>query len=140
MEGQRFYEFIYFLVTLDANYFTFQVNYLQFIFPVVFWLTLIVNLVICALYYNLLNNFSARLGYFIYWFLFMLLAGGLAFFLAVKKVADSIYIGLSIGSDAWIFAANNFFISCIMFFLFSLVLKTRKLSMYADHVPFKTPW
>ena len=140
MEGQRFFEFIYYLVTLDSNYFNFQLSYLQFIFPVVFWLTLIISLVVCSLYYNLINNFTAKLGYFIYWFLFMILAGGIAFYLAVSKVADSLYIGLSLGSDAWIFAANNFVIACILFFIFSLILKTRKISTYADHVPFKTPW
>ena len=140
MEGQRFYEFIYYLVTLDANYFNFQPNYLQFIFPAVFWETLICSLVICSLYYNAINNFTARLGYTLYWFLFMLLSGGLAFYLAISKVANVLYIGLSIGSDAWIFALNNFILSCILFFLFSLIFKTRKISTYADHVPFKTPW
>jgi hypothetical protein len=70
----------------------------------------------------------------------MMLTGGVAFYLAVSKAATEIFIGVTLGSAAWLFAANNFIVACLLYFLFSLVLKTRKISTYADHVPFKTPW
>jgi hypothetical protein len=140
MGGQRFYEFIYFLVKLDSNYFNLRENYLQFIFPFVFWVTFLTTLIICAVYYNVVNNFTGRLGRLRYWFIFMLLAGVVAFYSAVAKVGKVLYLGLTIGSDGWWFGVNNFILACILFFLVSLVLKTSMISRYADHVPFKTPW
>jgi hypothetical protein len=140
MDGQRFYEFIYHLVTLDSDYFGTQEIWLTNIFPSVFWVTFLCTLLICSIYYNVINNLTARLGYVSYWLLFMMLTGGVAFYLAVSKAATEIFIGVTLGSAAWLFAANNFIVACLLYFLFSLVLKTRKISTYADHVPFKTPW
>ena len=140
MEGQRFYEAIYFLATLDPDYFIYQPYFLEFIFPSVFIFTIIVSAVVCALYYNVVNNITGRLGYLLYWFIFMIVNGGLCFYLAVNKAANVIFIDLAIEKVGWIFGFNNFLLSLIFFFIFSMVLKWKKITMHADHLPFKTPW
>lgn len=140
MNAQRFYEVIYYLVTLDINYFNFQSNYLDFIFPHVFLWTVAVSILFTVLYYNVVGNITGRLGFIWYWLLFMGLNGVSAFFLAFGRVANYIYIGLSVGSDGWILGINNFLLSCLLFFFISFACKTRKLSRFADHIPFKTPW
>ncbi len=140
MDGQRFYEAIYFLVTLEEPYFPVEPLYLNFVFPYVLFMTILVSGIVAAIYYNVINNITSRLGYLLYWFIFMFIAFGLSFYIAVNRVANEIYPGLDISSDGWVFGLNNIFISIILFFLFSMILKWRKISVHADHIPFRTPW
>jgi hypothetical protein len=140
MGEHRFLEFIYGLVKLDSNYFNLQENYIQFIFPPVFWMTFLVTLLICAFYYNVINNFTGRIGLLRYWLIFLFLAGLFDFYYAVHKVARVLYPGLTIGNDGWLFGFNNFIVGAILFFVFSMVLKTKKISIHARQLPFQTPW
>jgi hypothetical protein len=140
MNAQRFFELIYFMVVQDSNYTVGINDYLDFIFPFVFTWDIIVTLVLCGIFYSLINNMTVRLGYLIYWFLFMVLSAGLNFYIAVDKVASVLYLDKPILSDAWIFAINNALLSMLLFFIFSLVLKAKKLSINGNHLPFKTPW
>ena len=68
MEGQRFYESIYYLVKMTPDYWPNAPFYLQFVFPYVFTITILVTAIITALYYNIIGNLTSRLGYHVWWF------------------------------------------------------------------------
>lgn len=140
MDSQRFFEIIYFIVTLDKNYIDVQTDYIDIIFPQVFLWTIIISLLTCSLFYNLINNLTGRLGYAKWWYVFMILNAVICAFLAFDIVASVIYPDVSIQSDAYSFAFNNLALSCLLFFIFSMILKIKKITIYASHIPFITPW
>jgi len=140
MDGQRFYEFIYYFVTLDSNYIDVQDLYLEFVFPFVFSLTMIITVFILAIYYNLINNLTSRFGYLKYWLVFACLASVINFVIAVSQVGSEIYTDIDIQSDAWVFGFNNIIVTLFIYFLASMVLKWKKITIHGDCIPFKTPW
>jgi len=140
MDAQIFWEIIYFPVTLDDLYIDLQDDYLDFIFPIVTLTTLVTSGVLSAVFYNLIGNFTSRLGYKSYWFLFMVISGILGFFIAFDKIKEIIYIDEAMESDGWIFAFTNLAWAMLYFLLFSLIFKTKYFSRYSNHVPFTTKW
>jgi hypothetical protein len=139
---ERFYETLYFLVVAHPDYPQWAFDYLDFIFPHVFIVgILIVPTLVAAVYYNLINNLTGRLGYLIYWFIFMGIAGVLGFVIAITRAANVIYYGgVEIGPEVWILAIMNAVYAMLFYFIISLFLKAKKLTIYADFIPFITRW
>jgi len=136
----RFFENFYFLLTYDSNYLNVDWMYDSLIFRPVFIYTLITSIAITVIYYNLINNLIGGLGYLRYWFVFLFITGIIGFFIAYTKVSNIIYPGVEILSDGIIYSFMNAFYSMLFYSVFSLIFKTKKISIYANHLPFKTPW
>jgi hypothetical protein len=140
MDTQGFWEFLYFPVKMDSNYFDYQLDYLDFIFPIVFLQTVLSALVMGFIFYNVLGNITIRLGSIVWWFIFMFLTAIMGFYFGFSKVSEVIYIDVDMGSDGLIFAVTNMVWAMILFFLGSLIFKFNKISTYSNHLPFVTPW
>ncbi len=125
---------------MDSNYFDYQLDYLEFIFPIVFLQTVLSALVMGFLFYNVLGNITIRLGNLVWWFIFMFLTAILGFYFGFSKVSEVIYVDVEMGSDGLIFAVTNMVWAMILFFAGSLIFKFSKISTYANHLPFVTPW
>ena len=140
MDLQGFWEILYFPVTMDINYFDWQLDYLEFIFPVVTLQTTVAALVIAVLYYNVLNNITDRMGNIAGWLIFMVLSGAIGFYFAFSKVGEIIYFDVEMGSDGWIFAVTNMVWAMVYYFIWSMICKFHKISVYGNMVPFTTSW
>ena len=139
---ERFYEALYFLVSGHYEYSQWAFEYLTSVFPHAFIVGVIIApALVAAIYYNLVNNLTGYLGYSGYWYLFMGVAGFIGFLVGIVRATNVIYFdGAQIGPEAWIFAIMNGVYAMLFFFISSMVFKTKKITTYADHIPFNTPW
>jgi len=140
MDLQRFWEIWYYPVTLVEQYFDEQEMYIFDIFPLVTLQSIVTALVIAVLFYNILNNFTDRLGNITGWLIFMVFSGLSGFYFAFSKASELIYLGLEMGSDGWIFAVTNMVWAMVYYFIWSMICKFHKISVYGNMVPFKTSW
>ena len=75
-----------------------------------------------------------------YWFMFAGIASVINFLIAVNRAASEIYADIDILSDAWVFGFNNVIVTLFIYFIISMGLKWKKITIHADCIPFKTPW
>lgn len=140
MDLQGFWELMYFPVTLNINYVDGQPDYLQFVFGIVTLQTFVAALVIAVLFYNVLNNITDRMANIGGWLIFMALSGLIGFYFAFSEVGEVIYYDVEMGSDGWIFAVTNMVWAMVYYFIFSMICKFHKISVYGNMLPFKTSW
>ncbi len=136
----RIYENLYFFVTNHPDYAYYRIDFLDYVYPNSGPLTLILSLAVAAIFFNVINNVTANLGQPIYYYLFMILSGVIGFVIAFTSVINNIFIDIPVEGIGWAFALMNTFYAMLLYFLFSLICKAKKISLYANMLPFKTNW
>ncbi len=96
-------------------------------------LTLVFAILLCLIFYVVINRLTASFQKTSHWFIFALLSGVIGFIVAFANVSSGIYKGIEIQKFGYMFAISNIIWPIIYFVLFSFIFKN--FSLFAKRTP-----